>query len=184
MVTMKTKSKMTTILPLTILLLILLLLGACSRICGGNDEPLSIQRTDFTGTNLRIDGYFYNQFNDTHISVLFLYRNGIVFRANVLKGEQEQRFLSEEWLTPVRNHKGAWGVFLVDGGIIKIESRANAWCRPFQSFIREGVILNDTTFRITKSYNSFGTPDVRSMDRTYHFRAFSPKPDSTNVFIR
>ena len=174
---MKTKFKL-----IPILLLLLLFGVSCRWLCDSNHEPLSIQRTNFTGTNLRIDGYFYNQFNDTHISVFFLYRNGVLFRANILQGEQE-RFLCEEWLTAVRRHKGAWGVFLVDGDIIKLESRANAWCRPFQSFIQEGVILNDTTFQLTKSYNSFGAPNIRAIDRIYRFRAFSLKPDSTNVFI-
>jgi hypothetical protein len=185
---MKTKLKMSTpmILLFTALSLFLLFGGGCTK-----DELLSLQRTNFTGTNLRLDGFFYFQYGQVgneYTDVLFLYRNGIVFYEGIIREYDlvlvEQSLLSENRAPTAQRGKSSWGVFLVDGDIIKLERRYNAWGRPYQSFIREGVILNDTTLRIMKSYRSFGTPDVQSMDRIYHFRSFSPKPDSTNVYIK
>jgi len=56
----------------------------------------------------------------------------------------------------------------------------------YQPYIFGGEILNDTTFILTEQFliNSDGTKDLlNSFGRTYHFKKFSPKPDSTNSFI-
>ena len=50
-------------------------------------------------------------------------------------------------------------------------------------YIREGKILNDTTFHITASYRPDGS-ERREKDEIYHFKQFSPKPDSTNNFVK
>ena len=51
------------------------------------------------------------------------------------------------------------------------------------AYVREGKILNDTTFHITTSYRSNGS-ERHEKDEVYHFRQFYPKPDSTNNFIK
>lgn len=48
--------------------------------------------------------------------------------------------------------------------------------------IRSGVVLDDKTFKFTESTDQKGK-DRNSLDQTYHFRQFSPKPDSTNNFV-
>ena len=73
-------------------------------------------------------------------------------------------------------------MFLIEDNNIKFD-RWYPSERPYQAFVREGVILNDTTFHITKSYRSNGNTEARVRDEIYHFRKFSPKPDSTNRFI-
>jgi len=52
---------------------------------------------------------------------------------------------------------------------------------PHRGNVREGIILNDTTFQITK-YTSGS--NVSERNEVYHFREFHPKPDSTNKYIK
>jgi hypothetical protein len=53
----------------------------------------------------------------------------------------------------------------------------------WQVYVKEGFILNDTTLQITRMYRVDGS-DEHILNYTYHFRQFSPKPDSTNNFIK
>jgi hypothetical protein len=52
---------------------------------------------------------------------------------------------------------------------------------PYRTTISEGKIINDSTFIITRSYKG---KHERERNEVYKFRAFSPKPDSTNRFIK
>jgi len=183
---MNTKRKMTYFLFIALSFILLAGCACCSFIL--KPDPLSLPRVEYTGTNLRIDGYYYEQYTASngieYMTVLFFYRNGILLEGETFpKGklpEKEQNYLSEEWINVVRKHRDFWGVFHVTGNNMKFEK----WYpseRPTTS-IREGVIFNDTTFRITKVYRPDGS-NLKSEDRIYLFKAFSPKPDSTNRFI-
>jgi uncharacterized protein YneR len=52
-------------------------------------------------------------------------------------------------------------------------------------FIREGKILNDTTFHILRSYKDTedGIEELLEEDEMYYFDHIKYKPDSTNTFI-
>ncbi len=81
-------------------------------------------------------------------------------------------------------YKYDWGVFQIDGTQIKYEK----WVAsegPFSAFTYEGVILNDTTFVINKGYRMMDIDKKAptEVNWEYHFKEFSPKPDSTNRFI-
>ena len=179
---MRTKSKMTTFF-LLVALLLLLMFGACQKIFPP-DDSFSLQRTDFEGSNLRIDGYFYRLWGpieDERMSIIFFYENGVLLRLSGLPKSElvTQDFTCDKWIQRFRGHRGNWGLFVVDGDVIKFER----WVAgpPRGTFIWEGVILNDTTFLITKSYSS-DKSELRERNELWHFRA-SPKPDSTNIFI-
>ena len=65
-----------------------------------------------------------------------------------------------------------YGLFLIKDSIIKIEKwTVGHNCYPY---LREGKILNDTTFYLMH----------REKKEVYHFKQFSTKPDSTNRFIK
>lgn len=76
-----------------------------------------------------------------------------------------------------------WGLFVIDNQTIKFERYYPSDDITRWTYIREGIILNDTTFLITTSYRSDGS-DFSIKNEIYHFRQFSPKPDSTNNFIK
>jgi hypothetical protein len=89
--------------------------------------------------------------------------------------------LSEDRLDRLKKYKDLWGIFNISGNGISLET----W-RIMQgnhhSVIHSGAILNDTTFTITKS--DFTDSGITDSNDTYHFYPYSPKPDSTNTFIK
>ncbi|HYF04491.1 MAG TPA: hypothetical protein VEC36_14000 [Patescibacteria group bacterium] len=167
----------------------LLLLTGCAG-CG-DDDPLSISKTEYSGNQLRIDGYYYYTFkaanNQEKLSdFYFLYRNGVILYAGTypLGNVQyyESEFRSKIWNAGIKNSKTYWGLFSVQGNQIQFDH----WYpseRPYSAFARKGTILNDTTFTITERYSVTDRNDKTASDEIYRFKQFSPKPDSTNPFV-
>jgi hypothetical protein len=159
--------------------------------CKVKDEELSMQRRNYTGNELRTDGYYYryqwhNFFNKEQIVVDCLYRNGIIRAC----GGGYDSFQDFENNIDVINaatsnpNKNFWGVFIVENDIIKYEMWHGArFLEPYITYIYAGKILNDTTFHITESYRP-NSSEKNTLDYTYHFKQFYPKPDSTNIFIK
>ena len=181
----------TTCFMKTFLLVVFLgLIWGCKEGIFKDDDTLSIQRKPYTGNQLRIDGYYYDEYAEaSYRSALFLYENGIVldgggFPVDELN-EQEEYFKSEKWVSSARKSKYGWGVFLIEGSTIKFERWYPSSGPPLESYVREGEVLNDTTFVIARSYRVVEgqETEVRQRDETYHFKEFSPKPDSTNGFV-
>ena len=153
------------------------------------DDELSMQRRDYTGYELRIDGYYYyyqwhNVLNKEHIVVYFLYRNGVIKACGSSDSFQEFENNIDAYNQPTsKSNKNGLGVFIVENDIIKYETWHGARFRePYITYIYEGKILNDTTFRVTESYRPSGS-ERNVLDRVLHFKKISPKPDSTNRFI-
>jgi hypothetical protein len=72
---------------------------------------------------------------------------------------------------------------IIDTTSIKFKGYYNTDNLSKESYVRLGTILNDTTFIITKLVRSDGKHESEK-NETYHFRLFSPKPDSTNNLIK
>ena len=147
-----------------------------------------LTRTPYMGNELRIDGYYYQYYEDSKIAVQCFYRNGILLNmgggASSLEEADEyirSRFI--EGSTHPNYEYSKWGLFIVDDMTIKLELYQAADDIVKRTYIREGVVLNDSTFHITVSYRSDGK-EISEKDEIYHFRQFSPKPDSTNNFIK
>ena len=169
---------------LTILIAIFLMSGSCRKELAP-DEELTLQKQNYNDTTLRIDGYYYSEFNDIY-SVLFFYSNGVLFSGGDVFNNKLQEFEVEcqngvFW----NNHKDKkmyWGLFNIDGTKIVYEKWYVSSGGGLPVYKHLGEILNDTTFIINKSIRS-KTGDEKEHNETYHFRKFSPKPDSTNSFI-
>jgi hypothetical protein len=161
-------------------------MSCCSKIFP--DAKLSMQRKDYNGNELRIDGYYFREDNTSSRMIIYLlYNNGVLLYGGApLISEIEKRkqeFASGEWHNTRKNDKAAWGIFCIDGKNIRIEKWEPSTGIGLPVYIREGNILNDTTIHITIGYSSDGS-DRRKLNEVYHFREFSPKPDSTNVYIK
>ncbi len=160
--------------------------------------PLSLKRVDYNGNELIIDGYYSFEYttneNITYVQIYFLYENGIIsgLTNNVINKEDvssfEEKTLNGTLYSENKDNITNWGVFQINNDVIKFEK----WMFPappvmrYQPYISEGKILNDTTFHITESYTIDYTGEkngISERDETYHFKKFSPKPDSTNTFI-
>ena len=175
----------------TIILFILTInLSMCMSCCSKifPDEKLSMQRKDYVGNELRIDGYYYRQ-EITEIysrtMVMFLYRNGIVLSGgnfstidlNIVEEEMPNRY------NLLKKNKNGWGIFCINGNEIQceqwVESPSGA---SLSIYRRSGYIENDITIHFTESYYS-GRNETKQINEVWHFKQFSSKPDSTNVFI-
>ena len=86
----------------------------------------------------------------------------------------------------MKNIISFWGNFKIEGSNIKFETWFISDGGSKELHIKEGSIINDTTFVIIYSYNVWkGDKNQQDYDeKTYHFKKFSSKPDSTNLFVK
>ena len=147
----------------------------------GYDE-LTLEQRSYDGDALRIDGYYvspYTASSGTLYDTYFFYRTGVIRYVGTF--EQSESLSHNDFLDGTVRHQ--WGVFQVDGDEIAFER----WYPPSgtytEAFIRSGRIIDDTTFVITKLRRSDGGEE-QTVDETYHFRPFAPKPDSTSSFLQ
>jgi len=157
-------------------------MSCCSKIFP--DEKLSMQRMDYSGNELRTDGYYY-YFTKNNTVVYFLYKNGIILCAHSYSSHDLNTVEVEmvKIYPEIRKLKDGWGVFLVNDNKIEYEiwNASTGYSLPTIKHI--GVIENDTTFRITETYFS-DTKKTDYKEFIYRFKQFDNKPDSTNVFIK
>lgn len=172
-------------------MLCLITLFACKKEAkkedGANDDKLTLQRTNYTGNELRIDGYYYGVWSGGFYDLRVLYSNGTVKNIGAPSGVTTISGIDNHvsaMTTTIMGGKTGWGVFIINGSSIKLEE----W-RPdntkLVAITREGSILNDTTFKFTQVYRlvSGVKTGVSALDETFYFRQYSPKPDSTNQYI-
>ena len=159
------------------------------------DEELSMERVDYTGTELRTDGYYYYryQYYDSREDSLYdcflpwiLYRNGVYFYGSVYDysrmEEVEKKFEDGSFYDIHKDRKYNWGVFQISDSVIDFEGwdTGETFSRP--TVKRYAKIVNDTTFCMCSKRPQKGE-NVKLWD-DFHFKQFSPKPDSTNRFIK
>lgn len=171
-----------------IITFVCILLPSCASFLEMFDDKLNLQQEQYNGEQLKINGYYFYKTKDNLKVVYFFYNNGILLNAGGLKGNHNDvaNYLYREFSnnSKYKNIKSFWGLFQIENEKIKFEK----WYpgEVSKTFIREGRILNDTTFKITESYQPskgrFKTLSKR--EEIYHFKKFNPKPDSTNKFIQ
>ena len=153
-----------------------------------NDDVLSLNKKDIIFPMLRLDGCFFEPYGaENKCSVIILYRNGVYLHWNDGVEISELNnisnyFNNNELLHKIKNVKFAWGIVKIENNIIKTE-RWYPSQRPLKAYIKSGIILNDSTFVLNSSIRSDGS-DFETISQTYYFKKYSPKPDSTNSFVR
>lgn len=168
-----------------VVLIILSNLSSCQMFLG-EDEKLSIERTTYTGSALNLNGYYYLKSNSGEmVYMFFLFRNGLILNAGGCKieewGDYEMNFLDEDYINKVTSLKYNWGVYQIETNKIKYE-RWYPSERPYKTGLREGRILNDSTFVIEKAITSKGAEIIKK--EIYRFKHFSPKLDSISNYIK
>ena len=160
-----------------------LILSSCWR----EDDILKNEREDYIGDNLCIDGFYYDYYQGKIQNVIFLYRNGIYFLVN---GDGKERtspdevktLLTEEHIKSCRTWKLDWGIFIIKDNDILIEKWSSTGAGWKTTVTELGTILNDTSFTITKRGKS--QTGIKDAYYEYFFYPYSPKPDSTNSYIK
>jgi hypothetical protein len=170
--------------------IVLLCVATLLALVSCRKQELHLKRTNYTASNLRLDGYYYDDQNDSSQKTgrAFLYNNGIVFYLSGYSLNQNSEFVAS-LQDPVivksnRERRSNWGVFIVEGTNIKYETPSVS--ESGAPYVLEGSVLNDTTIYFTQYYELTKKGKKRkqsSTDITFRFVQFSPKPDSTNNFI-
>jgi hypothetical protein len=168
-----------------------LLLSSCKK--GGlcEDDELNLQRIDYNGSQLRLDGYYFGEIDEESApplaNIYYLYHNGIFYTSDADDLEQAESGNISVDVDNVfgQKIKGAWGVFQIDGSTIEIDrwqSRING-CET--TIYEKGTILNDTTFVLSRrEFRDDGeATTVRDINATFKFVPLPQKPDSSNQFI-
>jgi hypothetical protein len=150
------------------------------------DEYLVLPKVQNTSNMLKLNGYYYHSTIgiDSNITVIdFLYKNGFSLKIGGTKSKN-LTFIDEKIKSQSNfdKNKIGWGLYIINNGNIQIENWESTEGKRKTS-IREGIILNDSTFIIKKFFSAF-TQKEYSISETYKFRQFYPKPDSTNNFIK
>lgn len=149
------------------------------------DDDLTLPQQDYTGNEIRIDGYYYN-FSDNRYSIFFYYRDGTRLYGDAPLAEEltarEQSFADGSYYELVKDSKTNWGRFVVNGSEIKAEFWPPSTGGGLEAWTHSGTILNDTTFQMTKAWRSCKPKKKNDFNEIWHFKKFSPKPDSSNSY--
>lgn len=175
-----------------ILLLVVLMFFAMNLLfcsCEKERQELSMAKTPYTSNELRIDGYYYSNLTSADdIGVAVFYRDGFCINtwvkpvnSDTLSYIENEILLNDAFINKIKSIPTHIGVFQISIKSIVFETWEAG--RDIITFSNFGEILNDTTFLITKQVNN-ESGVTEAMSLTYRFRQFSPKPDSTNIFIK
>ena len=170
----------------TLLLLSLFLLGSCEKLFTW--DKFVLPKTQYNGTQLRVDGYYYMSEDGIYRRTYCFYRNGCLLEmgsSSKTSLKETDAHIKREYLdrNDHSSQKEYWGLFVIEDNTIRFEHYIMNQGLRKEAYIWEGTILNDSTFHITSSHRSNGS-DRTERNEMYHFRQFSPKPDSTNNFIK
>lgn len=157
--------------------------------CNCDDEELQLQRMEYSGNEIKLDGYYFTKHRgelEGVTTVFFFYRNGVVHYGGGFSTNIEERiedFKTDVYNNSIKDVKYKWGIFLINGGEIEFERWApNINSGGLKTEVWSGPILDDETF-VATSYLDNYSGKTTAINDTFHFVQFSPKPDSTNMFI-
>ena len=171
---------------LVLIIIVFVSLSSCGK--WNKDEELTLEKQPYNGNELRLDGYYYYMKDGKIFSTCIFYKNGVMINGGGADPNNtnpiaflDTVFSASFFSDQIKKDKTRWGVFQIQDNSIVFENwLISEGSRPIGRF--SGNILNDTTFVITMQENPY-SGNVYPINNLYHFRAFSPKPDSTNVFI-
>lgn len=135
--------------------------------CTSWEDDMINKRTPYTGKEFRIDGCYYKQNLNGSYSFRFFYSNGVLlsfYDSCDITTKKQLKLNSNKY----------WSIFKVKGNTITETYWEEANMFQISLYDRYYEIVNDTTLLFTyKTYNNY-----------FRFKKFSPKPDSTNIFIK
>ena len=168
---------------LVVFCILSLVMIGCSKIVA----DLGMQRKPYLGTDLKIDGYYYSDSPiwDKTIAVTIFYRDGVsilvfIYAEQDIFQSIEKKFLyNQDVLSKIRNEPYGVGVFTINNKSLEMENFVG---RGFKhTYHTYGEIINDSTFIVRKFVGFNGGEEY--WNAKFRFKKFSPKPDSTSVYI-
>ncbi len=159
--------------------------------CGKSDncdDSFSIDRTNFTGNQMKTQGYFFGEpYDDNEVRIYYFYRNGVFFHddSQPLDAAENNTIEVDIENNSSKAFKDLWGVWNLTGNIIEIEHWYPSLRGCFKTIYEKGVLVNDSTFILTlRQIRDDGKVEfTETPNSTYFFRPLVEKPDSTNGFV-
>ena len=147
-----------------------------------SDESLTFYKTDYIGNKLKIDGYYLkkDETENYYYSFIF-YCNGIAI--NLIVDSTLDDYIKSLHNSVMYQIKSYWGLYLIKNDTILTEHYQDEWIQGMKTYLKTGIIINDTTFIIKEEKRAINGSELKVLNDTFHFRKFSPKPDSTNQYI-
>jgi hypothetical protein len=167
-------------------LALILLFSSCNKLC--RDDDFSFSRTENNSNKLKLGGYYYGKITNSNSYLTYydmLFQNGVVLcGSDSLKKVLDNKI---EINPNEYNYKSKffWGVYRIIDDSIEIQRWIPLFGGCFNVEAFKGVILNDTTFVLTKWYNvdKEGSYNYKTIYSIWKFKKYSPKPDSVVTFI-
>ena len=165
-----------------ILIAVFLLTGCYTTL-----HDLTMTKTPYFGDEVRVDGYYYSTIRQgNYIGVAVFYGDGFCIHTwieptnqDFLQQIENEILLNNTVINRIKEIPTNIGVFQIMYPDIQFE----IWEYRTDPTTFFGTILNDTTFIINKRVNN-RIKKTYQLNLTYRFKQFSPKPDSTNVWIK
>ena len=169
--------------------LLLVFVVLCCFACKKNKFTFSPQAQN--NPPLMLSGYYDHTFSLSNGSIehdiIFLYTNGVVLFAASDEGSlssTENDFKNGNYYAAIKNEKNSWGPFKINDGILEFQRWFPAENAPVHFYTCK--ILNNQSFEIYQTgYMVRGKKNqARNISEVYTFKAFAPKPDSTNKYVK
>lgn len=148
------------------------------------DDRLRITRQNYSGDQLRIDGYYIT--GNTILSSYIFYGNGVLLAGDSFYAEEQESIeaamQSSEWQAGAKKCKYCWGAFTISGDQITYERGVPPSGGGFPTFTWKGTITSKTEFVMTSRRDNRKSK-TETINEVYRFMEFEHKPDSINPFI-
>lgn len=151
-------------------------------------EDFTLQKTANIDSPIRLQGYYYITTQYGYEIEGFFYQNGVYLenRGGKFKNfEEMDTYIQDAFINSKRymTDRMNWGLYTIQDSIVRIETYYHISAFRRCSSVLMGNIINDTTFIV--HYLSIPyKKEVRKFKNNYkYFRAFTPKPDSTQTFF-
>ena len=157
------------------IVLFLVLVCSCRRTLP--DEEFTMERTPYTGKEIRLDGCYISNPDERHkyCEYDFFYSNGVFFGFGDFLNISNITQFTE--IDSKRQKKGYWGIYQVKNNSIILQT----WT---MRDVDTQFIVQNRSYKIINDSLLF-CDILNDGDINYfHFQKFTPKPDSTNVFIK
>lgn len=161
----------------------------CGKLCFEN-KIVKIEQTQYTGTELKIDGYYVKNCESENFKKIFIfYNNGVFLTPNSLlmsgcygiKYSEVTNIFTHEETKKDRVH---YGLFNTSNDTLYFEGFKATYignCNP--AYLITAKILNDSTFIVIKEERSRKPNEYTILSDTFHYVHATEKPDSTNEFF-
>lgn len=151
-------------------------------------EDFTLQKTANIDSPIRLQGYYYAITDEGYEPAGVFYQNGVFLESTGGKHknfEEMDTYIQNAFINSKRymTDRMNWGLYTIQDSIIRIEKFFHVSAFERCSSMLMGNIINDTTFIV--HYLSIPyKKEVRKFENNYkYFRAFTPKPDSTQAFF-